>query len=389
MNDDGTCNRAGDQIDRFRLWHVRVPFRRTMRSSRGALDVGEKVILELRTAGGWTGLGEASVIFPGRSGETAATIFVALRDLFAPRLLGRDPLHLERILEDLESLTSEAYSFLATKCAIDLALHDLKARRLGISVADLLGGASRTRLPLSRSISVMPDPELVAVAQGLVAQGYRLLTLKGTADWRANIATFRQVRAAIPASVELEVDPNQAWKVKEALAVDEALAEHGLFCLEQPCAWWDFEGLRTITARARSLIAADEAVLSPADVLRLIRMEAADLVTIKLAKSGGIRASARMLETAISAGLGCNMGSKHPLGVGAAALLHFAAAHPGVGEFIGYGSALERFVGDVVQEEIRIESGEAVLPPGPGFGVTLNEEALRSYQLASFESGRA
>ncbi len=376
-------------IKSFRLWRVRVPFKSTMRSSRGSLDEGEKVILELKTDDGTCGLGEASVIFPSRSGESAATIFVALRDMFGPRLLGRDPMHLARILDDLESITSEQYGFLATKCAIDLALHDLKARLLGLSVADLLGGAARSRIALSRSISVMPDPQLVDSAVRLADQGYRLLTLKGTGDWKANITTFERVRSAVPGFVGLEIDPNQAWQPKDAIAVDAALAPLGLECIEQPCAWWDLEGMQRVTQRAQSRIAADESVLSAPDVIRVARMGAADMVTLKLAKSGGIRHTAQMVDAAIHAGLSCNVGSKHPLGVGAAAILHFAAAYPTVGEFLGYGSALERFVGDVINETLVVEDGEAWLPAGPGLGVSLDHDALARYVVELHDSSAA
>ena len=375
-----------DIVERFQLWRVRVPLKATMRSSQGSLNHGEKVILKLTTKAGATGLGESSVIFPGRSGESAATIFVTLRDVYAPRLLGGNPIHVERLLESLAPLSSEHYAFLATLCAVDLALHDLKARLLDLSLADLLGGASRIRLPLSRSLSIIPDDELIATAQALADTGYRLLTLKGTKNWRADIRSFERVRASLPAAVKLEFDPNQAWTAKGALEVDRALAPLGLVCIEQPCAWWDLEAMRFVTERSQTLIAADESVLSPADAMRVIRMGAADIINLKLAKSGGICNSLRIAHLAEAAGLECNIGSKHPLGIGSAALLHFSAAVPAVGEFVGYGSALERFVGDVINEEISIDDGKAVLPAGPGLGVTLDEPALRRFAVEAFDS---
>ncbi|MCX7168415.1 MAG: hypothetical protein NTV11_19370 [Rhodocyclales bacterium] len=375
-----------DVIERFQLWRVRVPLKATITSSRGSLDHGEKVILQLTTRAGATGLGESSVIFPGRSGENAATIFVTLRDVYAPKLLGGNPVHVERLLESLTPLSSEQYAFLATLCAIDLALHDLKARLLDLPLADLLGGASRTRLPLSRSLSIMPDDELVATSKALAQAGYRLLTLKGTRNWRADIRSFERVRASLPAEVDLEFDPNQAWTAKGTLEVDRALAPLGLVCIEQPCAWWDLEAMRFVTERSQTPIAADETVLSPADAMRVIRLGAADIINLKLAKSGGICNSTRIVHLAEAAGLECNIGSKHPLGIGSAALLHFSAAVPAVGEFIGYGSALERFVGDVINEEISIEHGEAVLPVGPGLGVTLDEPALQRFAVETFDS---
>lgn len=386
--DGAQRHHAGSRITGFRLWLVRMPFKSVMRSSRGEAAHGDKVVLEIRDDSGAVGLGEASVIFPGRSGESGGTIFVALRDMYAPRLLGRDPMAVARILDDLEALTSEQHAFLASKCAIDIALHDLKARRLGLPLCELLGGASRRRFALSRSMSIMPVPRLVEVGQELAAQGYRLLTMKGSSDWRGDVAGYQALRAALPAQVQVEIDPNQAWQPKDAIAVDHALHPLGLDCIEQPCAWWDLEGMALVTRRSVSRIAADESVLSPADVMRVARMGAADMVTIKLAKSGGIRPSAQMVECAAHAGLTCNMGSKHPLGIGTAAILHFAAAYPAVGEFLGYGSAKERFVGDVINETIAIESGHAHLPDGTGLGVSLDHDALARFAVATFDSSK-
>jgi len=370
---------SATRIDRVELWLVSVPYKSTMRSSRGALGHGEKVVLRVGTSDGASGVGEASVIFPGRSGESAGTIFVALRDLFGPVLLGQSPLGFNAIMAALGARCSEQHAFLATVCAIDIALHDLNARRCGLPLADYLGGARRTRMKLSRSLSIMPEAQLVETACRYAAAGYPLLTLKGSADWKSDIAKYLAVRKALPAEVELEIDPNQAWAPKAALEVDRALAGTGLVCIEQPCAWWDLDGMALVTGRALTSIAADESVLSPADAMQVVRRGAADLITIKLAKSGGIRNSLAILEIAKAGGLACNMGSKHTFGVGTAALLHFAAAFPEVGETIGYGDAKERFAGDVIAEEIAIEAGAASLPAGPGLGVTLDDQALSRF----------
>lgn len=373
------------RITRVQAWHVRVPYLGTMRSSRGSLDAGDKVVLCLTAVDGSFGLGEASIIFPARDGESADSIFRRVKKVIGPRLLGRDGMATAPILHDLSLLSSEKYAFPSSLCAVDMALHDLKARHLGIPVTELIGGMSRSRFLLSRSMSMNDEEKGIASALKLAEQGYRLITLKGSSDWRRDIRHTLAIRQALPAEVRLEIDPNQAWQPKAALAVDHALQGCDLECIEQPCAWWDLEGMQHVTQQAHAPIAADESVLSPADVMRVARMRAADVITIKLAKSGGIRKAAAMLEIAEAAGLQCNLGSKHTLGVGTAALLHFAAAYPGVGDFIGYGSALERFAGDVIRERIAIDSGIAYLPQGPGLGVTLDEEALQGFSVQAVD----
>jgi muconate cycloisomerase len=372
-------------IERVELWLVSIPYKSDMRSSRGSLRHGEKVILRISTTDGALGVGEASVIFPGRSGESAGTIFVALRDLFGPALLGHDPMAHRPIMGKLRASCSEDYAFLASFCAIDIALYDLVARRCGVPLADYLGGASRKTFKLSRSLSIMPEAQLAEAACRFANDGYTLLTLKGSADWRGDIAKCLTLRKILPDAVGLEIDPNQAWTPKGALEVDRALAGTGLLCIEQPCAWWDLEGMKFVTERSISSIAADESVLSPADAMQIVRCGCADLITIKLAKSGGIHNSMIILEIAKAGGLGCNMGSKHTFGVGTAALLHFAAAFPEVGDTIGYGDAKERFIGDIIAEEVAVGGGQATLPEGPGLGVTLDEAALSQFAIQYHE----
>lgn len=300
--------------------------------------------------------------------------------------MGGNPIHVERLLDSLAPLASEQYAFLATLCAVDLALHDLKARLLDLPLADLLGGASRSRLPLSRSLSIMPDDELVATSQMLAAAGYRLLTLKGTRNWRADIRSFERVRASLPAEVNLEFDPDKRLDGEGCLGSGSRAGVAGSGMHRATVRMVVLGGdSRFVTERSQSPIA-DESVLSPADAMRVIRMGAADIINLKLAKSGGISNSIRIAHLAEAAGLECNIGSKHPLGIGSAALLHFSAAVPAVGEFVGYGSALERFAGDVINEEICIDGGEAILPAGPGLGVTLDIAALQRFAIETFDS---
>ncbi|MES2741747.1 MAG: enolase C-terminal domain-like protein [Pseudomonadota bacterium] len=379
----GSSSGAPLTIVRVQIWKVQIPYISPMQSSRGRLEAGDKVILRLHALDGTVGLGEASVIFPARDGECADSVFRRLVKVITPHLLGKDGANIAVILHNLASLSSEQYAFPTSLCAVDLALHDLKARHLGIAVADLLGGATRTRFPLSRSMAMHDEDTTVRSACMLAEAGYRLLTLKGSADWRHDIRMARAVQRAVGQDTRLEIDPNQAWHAKAALAVDAALQECQLECIEQPCAWWDIASMRQITQRAHAPIAADESVLNAADAMRVAGSRAADIITLKLAKSGGLRASAVILQIALAGGLQCNLGSKHTLGVGTAALLHFAAAYPGSGEFVGYGSALERFAGDIVEQSMVIEEGQVRLPPGPGFGVTLDEAALARFRVDS------
>jgi len=365
------------------IWPVRIPYKAAYTTSRGTIRNAEGVVIRISTAAGIAGLGEASFLFPDRSGETIETVPEILQHRLGPLLIGTDALDIEGTMARFDSACGEQYTFPYSRAAIDIALHDVAGRAQDLPVASLIGGINRPRLEVGRSLPIAPPEEIVGAARALREQGYRGLTLKGSADWRGDIDRFIAVRGAVGDDFPLEIDPNQAYSVKQAIAVARALEPHGIANIEQPCAWWDLEGMARVTAATSVTIAADETVMCCADVSTVARMHAADMVTIKLARVGGITEGRRMVDAARAAGLACNMGSKHTFGIGTAAILHFCAAIRHVSEPLGYGSPLERFVDDVIEEQIPFADGIASLPPGTGLGVTLSEEKLARYTVGS------
>lgn len=127
-------------------------------------------------------------------------------------------------------------------------------------------------------------------------------------------------------------------------------------------------------------VTADESVITPADAMNVVRLGAADAMTIKLAKCGGFLPSKRIAVIAEAAGLSCNMGSQHPAGVGTAAMCHFWASTPEVTD-VGYGSPAERFPDDILCDPIRFADGVVHLPEGPGLGVAVDDTKLVKYAI--------
>lgn len=361
------------------VWPVAMPYRQAFASSRGTTNKGLSVILRLHTDTELQGLGEASLIFPDQSGEDQASIVETLVEEFAPLLIGRDPRAIEAILDDLRRLGPGPFGRLYAACAVDHALFDLIGKHLDTPVHCLLGGAFRDSVAVSRSLSVQSPEDLVRDALEKQSAGYPMLTLKGSSDPQGDVRRFLAVREALGPDYPLEIDPNQAWSADEALEVVARLAPHGLVTLEQPCPWDDLDAMARVTSASPVTIAADESVLSPADALRVVERRAAHMITIKLACSGGIHWARRKVAIAEAGGLRCNMGSKHTLGVGTAAIVHFAAAMPAIQDPIGYGSPLERFADDVIRERIPFHRGRVHLPEGPGLGVSLDEARLARY----------
>jgi L-Ala-D/L-Glu epimerase len=145
-----------------------------------------------------------------------------------------------------------------------------------------------------------------------------------------DVARVRAVREAVGPQVAIRLDANQGWTPDDAVTVLRALedADLGVELVEQPVAGEDVEGLASVRARVGLPVMADESLYSLVDLDRIIRLGAADLVNVKLAKCGSLTVGRDLLRRAEEAGLGTIVGSmmESHIGVGAAAAL--VAAHP-------------------------------------------------------------
>lgn len=367
------------KIVALEIWPVKIPYKKPYSTSRGTVAAGTRVILKIITDEGIVGAGEASFIHPDRAGGTSETSLATLQKRLGPLLIGMDPFDVEKIMKMIDQHVGEDFAFSYSRCAIDLALHDIMGKALNVPVAKLIGGVFRTQMEVGRSLSIAPLDEIAAKAEKLRDMGYKGLTLKGSKDWQGDIKRFIAVRKALGDDYPLEIDPNQAYSVKDAIRLIRALEDYGLDNVEQPCAWWDLDGMALVTSVSPVTITADESVISPVDAIAVVKKRAADRITIKLARLGGFHYGRKVAAIAEASGLNCNMGSKHTFGIGTAAIIHFSAAHSIVIEPLGYGSTLERFIDDIIVEEIPFKDGMVSLPEGPGLGVTLDEAKLNKY----------
>ncbi|MFQ5693395.1 MAG: mandelate racemase/muconate lactonizing enzyme family protein, partial [Nitrospinota bacterium] len=367
------------KITRAEVIPVSLPYNATYDLSSWVVTHAHHVVLKLHTDEGIVGLGEASIIVPDRTGEIQETIVLALKNYLVPLCLGEDPFAVEHIMKKLDAVTLGHYGLLYSKCAIDHALYDIMGKALGVPVYQLIGGAFRKKIGVSRSLPVVSPEEVKEHAIKRKEEGYKLLTVKVGFDPKVDIACVRAVREAVGDDFPIEVDPNQGYRVDQAIPTLRRMEEFGIENIEQPVAWWDLDGMAECARALDTPVTADESVLSPADAMAVVKKRAADQITIKLAKSGGIFFSKRICHVAEAAGIPCNMGSMHTFGIGTAAIRHFAAATPTVIDVIGYGCAKERFPDDIITEDQVLIDGEVLVPEGAGLGVELDEEKVKKW----------
>jgi L-alanine-DL-glutamate epimerase-like enolase superfamily enzyme len=175
--------------------------------------------------------------------------------------------------------------------AVDVALWDLKARLLGVCLADALP-RFHERVPVYGSggfTSLSLDRLREQLARW--AQLGRVKMKVGREPAR-DPERLRAAREAIGDGVELFVDANGAFTRKEALRSAERYAEHGVTYLEEPVSSEDVDGLRLLRDRTELDVAAGEYAWGLADVRPLL--DAVDVVQADVTRVGGITAMLRV-----------------------------------------------------------------------------------------------
>ncbi len=325
-----------------RVRTVTVHTERTFAIARSSADAFERVILEIEEDG-LAGRGEAAPT--SYYGQDAEGVAAELEDVEI-----QDPWNIEGTLAGNDHLSPSALA------ALDAALHDLAAKRLGVPLYRLLGLA-RPEPASAYTLAIAESETTVQEAKRL--SSFPILKMK-VGSWK-DIDTVRAV--AEFSGAEIWVDANEAFSPDEALEVAAELKRIGVRMIEQPVpASAGPEALRRTTEAAHPVpVVADEGAIAARDVPPLAGCVSG--VNVKLAKCGGIRGALEMVHTARSLGmmvmLGCMVETS--LGISAAAQIS------GLFDFVDLDGAM--LLADDPFEGLLYENGRIVLSDEPGLGV--------------------
>ena len=311
------------KITAIHTGEIRIPLARPFKTALRTVERVEDIVVRVTAENGMVGYGEApptAVI----TGDTKGSVLCAIRDFIAPALLGMDLLALDEVMERLHHAIKGNSS---AKAAVDMALYDLWAKVMGKPLYQLLGGY-RTAIETDLTISVNPIPQMVEDSLAAVKDGYRILKVKVGKEGMADIPRIAAIREAVGPDIRIRVDANQGWKVKDSIRIISAMEDKGLDIdlVEQPVAAHDIDGMERITRAVYTPILADESVFSPLDALEIIRRGAADLLNIKLMKTGGIHEAIKICDMASLYGVECMMGCMLESKLVVSAAAHLAAA---------------------------------------------------------------
>jgi L-alanine-DL-glutamate epimerase-like enolase superfamily enzyme len=338
------------------------------------------VIVKVATDNGIVGLGEATPDI-GFFGETLEEVKSAIDRYFGPRLVGMDPFDREAILYQLDFRGNWC-----ARSAVDLAVHDLLGKALGIPVYQLIGGRCRDRVLVALEIGGGPPQEMAKKCAGFVKQGVRAFKPKIGGVPEADAERLKAIREAVGKDVVIRADANQGYTPKEAIRLCR-LAERydvGLELLEQPVGYQDLHGMAEVRAAVDTLIEADESCYGIQDAMNIIRAGAADVLNIKVEKVGGLYNAKKVAALAEAAGLQCVVGTAFGTGITDAAKLHLAASTMTIKDAVEFTEIYlhENLLMAPHDRELRLPlaaDGCLAVPQGPGFGVTLDEERARGF----------
>jgi len=177
--------------------------------------------------------------------------------------------------------------------AVDVALWDLKARLLGLSVTDLLGRA-RDRVPVygSGGFTSYDERQTRDQLAGWLSRGIGRVKIKIGESWGGNeqrdLARAALAREVIGPDRELYVDANGGYTVGQAVRVGRRLADHGVTWFEEPVSSQDLAGLAAVRRQVTADVAAGEYSWSLADSAALIDAGAVDCLQLDVTRCGGI-----------------------------------------------------------------------------------------------------
>ncbi|NOC91542.1 MULTISPECIES: mandelate racemase/muconate lactonizing enzyme family protein [Ruegeria] len=347
----------------------------TMANARvWALDT---TLVKIVSDNGLIGWGETCPVGPTYAEAHAAGARAALVEM-APGLIGTEvlPLALHRRMDGL--LNGHGYA----KAAIDIAVHDLLGKHLGVPVSDLLGGAVSDKVPSYFATGVGAPDDIAKLAAEKMAEGYPRLQIKvGGRPVEIDIETIRKVWDVVKGSgMRLAVDGNRGWTTRDALRVSRECPEIP-FIMEQPCN--TIEDLRKIRPQVTHGIYMDENSTSLNTVISAAGTGLVDGFGMKVTRIGGLHPMRAFRDICEASNLPHTCDDSWGGDIIAAACTHIGATvRPDLLE--GVWLAAPYIEGNYDPENgIRIEGGHIALPTGPGLGV-VPDESLLGTPVASF-----
>lgn len=368
---------AATRIKRVDAIPVALPLKKPVVMAGERIERSRNLLVRIEAANGLVGWGEASSA-PFMTGDVLPGMVAAVQTHLAPLLVGED-LMSRAVLS--RRCARALIGNTGAKCAVDMALHDLAGRHLGVSVADLCGGALReTLVPMY----LLGNPRIeddIAEARREFDAGWRFFKLKiGIKAPFEEAAAAIEIRRALGDSVTLCADANTGMKFADARLFAEQAREANLLFIEQPLAPDDFDGMAALARVCTIPLNGDESIGSIPNIVMLHRMGAIQGANIKTIKMGGVGPAWHAMSICAALGLSINLACKvAESSIAAAAVAQLGCVAPNLDW--GLNVTQHYLAEDVCEVPLLIDNGVLRRPPGPGLGIAVSEAAVNRFRV--------
>ncbi|WP_159589011.1 mandelate racemase/muconate lactonizing enzyme family protein [Chelativorans xinjiangense] len=334
----------------------------------------ETPIVTITDADGASGTGYSYTIGTGGS-----SVMRLLADHLAPRLIGRDADRIEAIWHELEfsthATTIGAITAIAL-AAVDTALWDLRARKLGLPLWKLAGGA-KDRCPLYTTeggwlhieTEALVEDALAAKAQGFRGSKVKIGKPTGAEDFRRLLA----MREAVGEAYEIMTDCNQGFTVDEAIRRAERLKPLDLAWLEEPLPADDIDGHVRLSRTTPIPVAVGESLYSIRHFREYMQKGACSVVQVDAGRIGGITPWLKVAHMAEAFDIPVCPHFLMELHVSLVCAVQN-------GRYVEYIPQLD----ELTASRMKVEDGEALAPNEPGIGIDWDWDAVKAKSVSEF-----
>lgn len=373
------------KITDIRWTRAFIPIEAPLRYSVGSHPGFSRIVIEVDTDEGLTGLGEC---YTGNAREGQ------LADL-KPLLIGEDPMNLERLRWKLAAPSSvKLFGYVLAYAGIEFALLDIQGKALNRPVCDVIGGKIRDEVQFAAYLfyrypnragagEISNAEQMVAYAESLVARhGFTTLKYKnGVLPPDEEIDTFIALRKHFPRH-RIRLDPNAVWTVTTAVDVARRLHDYNIEYLEDPV--WGLRAMQRVNAKAPWVtLASNMSVFAFEDLAPTVMSDVLDVVLLDPHWYGGITRAKLAGQICEAMGVDAGMHSGAEFGISQAAMLHLAAATANL--TLAADSHYHHLTDDIITERFQYKDGAMKVPAGPGLGVTLDRDKLAKYHELSMK----
>lgn len=354
---------------------IDIPTIRPHKMAVATMQTQTLVLIKIETQDGLIGWGEATTIGGlGYGEESPESIKTNIDTYFSPLLKS---LNKQNIAQTMQVLKKNINGNRFAKCAIQTALLDIQAQRLGLSLSELLGGRLRDSVPVLWVLASGDTEKDIAEAQKmLAAKRHNFFKLKiGSRAVEADVEHVLAIKKALGDEVSIRVDVNRAWSELDAIKGITLLQDGGVDLIEQPCAIDNIDAMERLTRRFDIAIMADESLMGPSSAYKLARTNAASVFAVKVAQSGGLLEGRDVATLANLAGIDLYGGTMLEGSVGTIASAHLFSTF----ENLAFGTELFGpllLTEEILKTPLQYHDFALHLPQGTGLGIEMDEDKI-------------